>query len=387
MAKRTTPTFIAKLPPHGKDPWLEQALHVGEPRTKYARIVWRVIQGERRWFVQLAQEGLAPQKYRTTDGAIVGTDVGPSTIAVYSETAVALVPLAPEIDPPCQETKRLQRAMDRSRRATNPHCYNANGTWKKGEKVTTRSANYQALRKELAEERVLEKTRDRSHGRLANQIVALGNVHHSEKLSHRSLQKNFGRSTKVRAAGSLMQKIRRKVERTGAYLELNTWSLKLSQYDHFTEVCTKKLLNERWHVLGDGSGVVQRDLYSAFLAFTVLKDENDQQSIHPSCTADAWPVAQSLLGRSGWMRSEPVKVSSLLATAAATSRLPAAKRIHQPANGLSVLVPAPGVVVPLHTEQRVERQTDLVLDDTRDAVAARREPVKVLEDGLRTPCL
>ena len=65
--------------------------------------------------------------------------------------------------------------------------------------------------------------------------------------------------------------------------------LKLSQYDHFTEVCTKKTLNERWHVLGDGCGVVQRDLYAAFLAFTVLKDENDQQSIHPSCTAEVWP--------------------------------------------------------------------------------------------------
>ncbi len=72
-------------------------------------------------------------------------------------------------------------------------------------------------------------------------------------------------------------------------LELNTWSLKLSQYDHFTEVCTKKTLNERWQVLGDGCGVVQRDLYAAFLAFTVLKDENDQQSIHPSFTAEVWP--------------------------------------------------------------------------------------------------
>ena len=215
--------LFAKLPPEGKDPWLEEALYTGEHRTKYARIVWRVIQGERRWFVQLAQEGLAPQKYRTIDGAIVGTDAGPSTIAVYSETAVVLVPLAPEIDQPWQATKRLQRAMDRSRRATNPHCYNANGTWKKGAKVTTRSANYQALRKELAEtERVLAKTRERSHGRLANQIVALGNVHQTEKLSQRSFQKNFGRSTKLRALGSLMQKIRRKVDRTGAYLELNS---------------------------------------------------------------------------------------------------------------------------------------------------------------------
>ena len=42
-------------------------------------------------------------------------------------------------------------------------------------------------------------------------------------------------------------------------------------------------------MLGDGCGVVQRDLYAAFLAFTVVKDENDQQSIHPSFTAEVWP--------------------------------------------------------------------------------------------------
>jgi methionine synthase II (cobalamin-independent) len=37
--------------------------------------------------------------------------------------------LAPEVKQPWAATRRLQRAMDRSRRATNPHCYHANGTF------------------------------------------------------------------------------------------------------------------------------------------------------------------------------------------------------------------------------------------------------------------
>lgn len=346
--------FRALLPAPSKDKhgYLEQALHA---RTKFARIVWRNIQGERRWFVQLAQEGLAPLKYRTIDGAVVGLDVGPSSTAVYSEQAAALVALAPEVDQPWAETRRLQRAMDRSRRATNPEAFNADGTYKRGAKIDVRSAGYSRLREQLAEtERVLEKRRDRSHGRLANQIIALGNALQSEKLSYTAFQKSFGRSTKVRAVGSLMSKLRRKAERAGGELrDLDTWSLRLSQYDHTTKTCTKKPLSQRWHVLGDGSCVVQRDMYCAFLAA-----QADTSAICPSRAEEAWPVAQSLLGRAGWMRQQPANVAGLLATA----------------RGL----PSP---------ERVARQRALVRGDALDDVGASREPERAAEDGFRTPWL
>ncbi len=340
----------AMLPPEGKDEWLEQAL---KARTKFARILWRRIGGERRWFVQLGQEGLAPLKYETVEGAIVGLDVGPSTIAVYSEQGAALAPLAPEVQQPWAAVRRIQRAMDRSRRACNPQCFNTDGTWKRDAKLKVRSAGYRRLRDTLAEtERVLERCRDRSHGRLANCIIALGNVLQGEKLSYTAFQRQFGRSTKVRAAGALMSKLRRKAERAGGELrDLDTWSLKLSQYDHPTDTCTKKRLSERWHVLGDGSGVVQRDLYSAFLAAAA-----DKGAIHQSRAEKAWPAAQSLLGRAGWVRKQPVSVASVLATA----------------EGL----PPP---------KRVARQRALARGDASDGVGASREPKRVGEDGPRTP--
>jgi len=351
--------LAAMLPPDGRDAWLEQGL---KARTKFARIVWRMVKGQRRWFAQLAQEGLAPLKYETVEGGLVGLDVGPSTVAVYSDRAAGLAPLAPEVLHPWAEARRLQRAMDRSRRATNPQCFNADGTWKRGAKVAVRSAGYHALRSELAQtERALEARRKRSHGRLANRILACGNVLQSEKLSYKAFQKSFGGSTKVRAAGSLMALLRRKAERAGGELrDLDAWSLKLSQYDHTTGACTKKALSQRWHALGDGSGVVQRDMYSAFLAAHVTRAA-DKNAIHSSRALAAWPAAQSLLGRAGWMRQQPVSVASLLATAPEGFGLP--------------------------TPERVARQRASASGDASDAVVERREPKRASGNGPRTPWL
>lgn len=351
--------LAALMPPPGKDVWLEQGLKV---RTKFARVVWRNVAGERRWFAQLAQEGLAPLKYETVDGAVVGLDVGPSTVAAYSEQGAGLAPLAPEVEQPWAKARTLQRAMDRSRRVTNPQCFNADGTWKRGAKVAVRSTAYRALRQQLAEtERVLEARRKRSHGTLANRILACGNELRSEKLSYTAFQKCFGRSTKVRAAGSLMALLRRKAERAGGELrDLDTWSLKLSQHDHPTQTNTKKVLSQRWHVLGDGSGVVQRDMYSAFLAACVTTGQT-KDALHPGHIDEMWPAAQSLLGRAGWLRKQPVSVASLLATAPAGFGLP--------------------------TPERVARQRASAIGDASDVVVERREPKRVDGDGPRTPWL
>ena len=347
--------LAAMSAPEGRDPWLVQGL---KSRTKFARLVWRRVKGRRRWFVQLAQEGLGPLKYQTVEGALVGLDVGPSTVAVYSEQGAGLVPLAPEVVQPWARVRTLQRAMDRSRRSTNPQCFNDDGTYKRGTKVAVRSRAYQRHRQALAEtERVLEARRRRSHGALANRVLACGNLLQSEKLSYVAFQKNFGRSTKVRAAGSLMALLRRKAERAGGELrELDTWSLKLSQYDHTTRTCTKKALSQRWHTLGDGSGVVQRDLYSAFLAAVA-----DQNAVHSSRATAAWPAAQSLLGRAGWVRTQPVSVASVLATAPVGFGLPA--------------------------PERVARQRASAPGDASEDVVERREPKRAKGDGPRTPWL
>ena len=68
-----------------------------------------------------------------------------------------------------------------------------------------------------------------------------------------------------------VEHVHRKAERAGGIVvDLHTWSPTLSQCNHPTHVCTKRPLSQRWHVLGDGSGVVQRDIYAAFLARCVM---------------------------------------------------------------------------------------------------------------------
>ena len=100
------------------------------------------------------------------------------------------------------------------------------------------------------------------HGELANQILGMGDVIQSETLSYIAFQKSFGKSVKAMAPGMFVEQLRRKAESAGGKLiYFHTWSLKMSQYDHTAQTCTKKPPSQRWHVMGDGrvdeSGVVQ----------------------------------------------------------------------------------------------------------------------------------
>ncbi|MDA8383450.1 MAG: transposase, partial [Betaproteobacteria bacterium] len=105
-----------KLPTQDQDPYVYAAL---KSETKYCRIVWRMENGRQRGFVQLVQDGIAPTKYEfLSSGQIVGLDVGPSTIAVVGDEAVGLEQFASGVVQPWNHQRRLQRALDRSRRAT-----------------------------------------------------------------------------------------------------------------------------------------------------------------------------------------------------------------------------------------------------------------------------
>ena len=50
-----------------------------------------------------------------------------------------------------RKLKRLQRKADRQRRAANPDCYNADGTWIRGERPVNRSRNLEETERQIAE--------------------------------------------------------------------------------------------------------------------------------------------------------------------------------------------------------------------------------------------
>ena len=206
---------------------------------------------------------------------IIGADLGPSTIAlVPREAEASLSVFCQELAPDEKEVRRLQRKMDRQRRAANPDNYDSLGRIKKhsgktgGRVVWKSSKTYQkSRRRKAAKERKLAAHRKSLHGRLVHEIVAVGNTVILEKISYKAWQKQYGRSVGLRAPGMFIEMLRRIVASTGGTLtEVPTRSSKLSQYCHGCGRCLKKPLGQRFHQCACGIGPVQRDLYSAFLA-------------------------------------------------------------------------------------------------------------------------
>jgi len=251
-------------------------------RIKYARLLRRHASSPRaqgadregeRYFVQLILAGVPHHKPKHITGTdTVGLDLGPASIAIVPQEAeVRLEPLCAELRPDARAIRRLQRRMDRQRRAANPEHYDDKGRTKKRGKGAPRwkqSRGYQATRRrKAARERKLAAHRKSLHGRLVHQIVAVCHTIITEKISYKGWQKRYGRSVGLRAPGMLIDHLRRTVASTGGTLhEVPTRSTKLSQYCHGCGKTVKKPLWQRWHHCACGIGPVQRDLYSAFLA-------------------------------------------------------------------------------------------------------------------------
>ena len=250
--------------------------------VKYARLVRRPASSPRaqgadregeRYAVQLVLSGVPLQKPKHVVGTdTVGLDLGPSSIAIVPQQGEArLEPLCAELRPDARVIRRMQRQMERQRRAANPEHYDERGRPRKrgkGAKGWKRSHGYQVSRRRLAaRERRLAAHRKSLHGRLAHQIAAVGHTIITEKLSYQGWQKRYGKSVGLRAPGMLIAHLKRTVASTGGTLhEVPTRSTKLSQYCHGCGTFVAKPLSQRHHQCPCGIGPVQRDLYSAFLA-------------------------------------------------------------------------------------------------------------------------
>ena len=224
---------------------------------------------------------------------VIGLDLGPSTLAIVPREGEArLVPLCEELRPDDCQKRRLERKLDRQRRANNPQNYDEKGRVKThGKRRLTwkNSKGYLATRQRLArQEHKLAAHRKSLHGRLVNEIVRAGNDIHIEKVSYQGWQKRFGKSVGLRAPGMLIDHLKRTVASTGGTLtEFPTRTTKLSQYCHCCRTYTKKPLSQRWHQCACGIGPAQRDLYSAFLAAYL-----EPQNIIPSIAHDEWEGAE-----------------------------------------------------------------------------------------------
>ena len=289
-------------------------------QVKYCAIKRNIVHGRWRYFVQLALADEPPVKCdrygvikHSFKNGKIGLDIGTQTLAISGEDICDLRVLAPsaiaELRNGLVKTiARIQRAMDRSRRATNPQYFNANGTIKRLKRTNGRkpirkwrySNRYLRLRHKLRDlYQKLATIRKTEHSVLANELLAHGNIFYVEDMNYKALQKRckdtkinaktdrihskkrFGKSLGRCAPAAFLATLEQKAKRyNGQVVRVSTFATKASQFDHTDESYTKKKLSERFAKLSDGT-VVQRDLYSAFLLAHLNKNlvTYDKQSI------------------------------------------------------------------------------------------------------------
>src|SRR5258706_14570931 len=254
--------LLARLDP--RDPVLAHGLACP---VKYVRLVRRKLGERNRFYAQLVCEGRPYRKPQHQLGTgVVGLDLGPSTSAVVSAHDALLQPFCPEVAPDAKALRRLERKLDRQRRANNPANYDERGRVRKGKKrwhVSKRQRQVQARRREVY--RKLAATRKRSHGQLAHRLLIVGNTFQLEHLSYRAWQRSYGKSVQLCAPGMFVERLSRlAVSAGGTIVPINPWRARLSQTCHCGRI-KKKARSERWHACACGASA-QRDLFSAWLA-------------------------------------------------------------------------------------------------------------------------
>ena len=271
-------------------------------RIKYCRIVRQTLNGKKRWFAQICLEGKPPvRKIYAPRSEVIGIDPGPSGLAYFHPQKAGLIRVAPNVDMQEKAIRRLQRKIDRSRRANNPNHFNADGTAKPSPTSWKISRRMEKLQVKLTEHhRCLAATRKRDHGELANFLLQRAGTIKIEKNSYRSYQRNFGKSTTRTGMGTFVSHLKRSAERANSQvIELDAYELKLSQYDPATDTYRKKALKERWHRWGETDILVQRDVMSALLACHATGKGHDRTRL-----LNEWATAEALLSDSGLCRHE-----------------------------------------------------------------------------------
>jgi transposase len=218
------------------------------------RITRKMIRGEARYYVQVTLKGQPFQKAKhPVQPGSVGIDLGPSAVAIVTGATIsglagALHQLAPDCQRDEAKVRRLQRYLDRSRRATNPDCYDEQGRCIAKPRHQSKRYRLAALR--LAEtERKLQERRKRAHNALVHAILRRGLTVKAEDLSYAGWQRGrYGKSVGKRAPGQFLARLKQQAETAGGtFTAIDTKATRFSQFCHGCGTYTKKPLSLRVH--------------------------------------------------------------------------------------------------------------------------------------------
>ena len=310
-----------------RNPQIEQAYvqafkETGQPqdtfRPCYVAVKMEHIRGKWRAYAQITVEG-RPLPKRRKDGSPrhklgsgrMGIDLGPSSYAASADGFFEMRSLAERDGRSSYASearqRRLQRKMDRSRRATNPEHYNEDGTIKKGRKRWRRSKSYERVQaayhdlcrtnrvnREYAVREDVNRLREHASEIVSEQQSIESWKRRAKESSHyvdsrgrvrMTSRKRMGRSVQNRCPGLFRELLR---QRFSSYREVHRM-FRASQYDHMSDSYVKKPLGQRTHVFPDGRGS-PRDGYSSFLLWCC--DDGYQQADRSLCLErfDDWFV-------------------------------------------------------------------------------------------------
>lgn len=272
-------------------------------RVKYCRIRRKPVGAKYHYYLQLVLEGKSPVKHPAGHGT-AGLDIGTSTAAVVTKDSCRLTVLGSDAKDRSAQIRRIQRAMDRSSRATNPDNFLPDGTVCNGARKWIRSKHYKKLQfcKKSLERRYADAV-NTCHHRLSNEIASKADTVYVEKMSFNGLarksksatkkadgrfrsRKRFGKSIGNHAPAVFLNILGNRLASGGGQLiKIDTISFRASQYNHVTDDYVRKKLSCRGSFVG--GHYVQRDLYSAFL----LRNSNDTGTAadRQKCT-DSFPM-------------------------------------------------------------------------------------------------
>jgi hypothetical protein len=255
--------------------------------VKYVRLLWRELNGKRRWYAQLVGKGLPYQKpQNSVKKGTVGLDINLHNVAFVADNHADLLPFANKVPNSQREIAKLQRQMERSRRANNPNNYEPDASGKKGRKIVTKKGkpkkgkrkwnNSKTYLRTATKKRNIERKKSAyvksQNRRLVNEILQHGNKIKTEKVSVKGWQKRYGKAIYAKGPGFFQSELKRKAENAGGqFTTFSTQKTALSQ-THLDGSRIKKSLSERVHM--DVTGfVMHRDLFSAFLSRYVNEDD------------------------------------------------------------------------------------------------------------------
>jgi len=262
-------------------------MHGLTSKVKYVRILFKLINGKRRWFAQLINEGIPYQKPANfTQSGVVGLDLNISNIAYVADNEAGLLPFAEGVPTFQKEISRIQSKMQRSQRLANPDNYEPDSTGRKGRRKVVKkgknkkgrfkwnnSKRYQKLRTKKRELERRKSAYAKSQNRkLVNDILRHGNQIKTENVSVKGWQKRYGKAIAAKSPGYFQSELKRKAEGAGgSFYKFSTRTTALSQ-THLTGERIKKSLSERVHY--DQSGIVMhRDIFSAFLSRHIIDSQ------------------------------------------------------------------------------------------------------------------